>query len=259
MTDAHTHIVRGEARHFICEPFGSERGGNDIVFCGVHPWDCAKWDGGARLRAALAADPSAGVGEIGLDRMRERNIPREMREVFAAQLEIAAEFARPVVLHGAKCWGEVVKACMPYAGRIPAFLFHGFSRSGGLVPDIVKMNGFVSVGPAVLNDHAVNYRILVRSLPREVILVESDATPDNAQEAPRIEEIARKAAEVRGEDFDLFKESVEANAMRFAKGLFWHSLPSGADPASCSSVGESLQAQFRPHCDFVPELFCGLR
>lgn len=220
MTDAHCHILRGEERHFLCEPCEALIGANDVAFYGCHPWLWKEWEGAESFRERIASNPAAGVGEIGLDRLKDREIPEGMREVFKAQLEIASEFARPVVLHGAKCWGEVVKACMPYTGRIPAFLFHGFSRSGGLVPDIVEMNGFVSIGPAVLNDHAVNYRNLVRSLPREIILVESDATADNAEDVPQIEEIARKAAEIRGEDFSSFKESIEANAMRFAKGRF---------------------------------------
>lgn len=215
MIDAHTHIVRGETRNFICEPFSSEKGVNDVAFYGVHPWDYAKWDGGERLRTALAADISAGVGEIGLDRMKERNIPQAMRDVFASQLEIAADFTRSVVLHGAKCWGEVVKACKPYKDRIPAFLFHGFSRSGGLLPDIEALNGFVSVGPAVLNDHAVNYRELVKSIPDKMILVESDATAENAHEQPSVADIARKTAELRGMDFESFAALVENNAARY--------------------------------------------
>jgi TatD DNase family protein len=215
MIDAHTHIARGETRNFICEPFSSEKGANDVAFYGVHPWDYAEWDGGERLRTALAADLSAGVGEIGLDRMKDRNIPRAMRDVFASQLEIAADFTRSVVLHGAKCWGEVVKACKPYRDRIPAFLFHGFSRSGGLLPDIEALNGFVSVGPAVLNDHAVNYRELVKSIPDKMILVESDATAGNANEQPSVADIARRTAEIRGVDFESFAALIENNAARF--------------------------------------------
>ncbi len=219
MTDAHCHVVRGGGRHLVCRaPEEGTEGvvpGRDALFIGIHPWqaigvsdaDCFRAErlnpflDEMRQRLADGSGP-LGVGEIGLDRLKERAISPLMREIFAVQLDLAAEFVRPVVLHGAKCWGEVVRACLPYAGRIPAFLFHGFSRSGGLLPDIVRLNGFISVGPAVLNDHAVNYRELVKSIPLDRLLVETDATEENAQEVPRIEEVALKVAEVRGVPFE---------------------------------------------------------
>ena len=185
------------------------------MFFGTHPWNADSFDEPV-LRARLAADSSAGVGEIGLDRLRERDIPQRMRDVFAAQLEIAAELQRPVVLHGAKCWGEVVKACLPFAGRIPAFLFHGFSRSDGLLPDIIKLNGYVSVGAAVLNDHAVNYRELVKKIPSGRLLVETDRTPENAASSPSVAEIAAKVAELRGVGASALERILDDNADRFA-------------------------------------------
>ena len=151
------------------------------------------------LRGALGEDPGAGVGEIGLDRLRTKAVTPAQREVFAVQLAVAAEMHRPVVLHGAKCWGEVVKMVKPFAKTIPAFLFHGFSRSEGLMPEIVALNGFVSVGPAVLNDHAVNYRALVKRLPLDRLLVETD--DDVADEQARADLLAAvfaKTAELTG-------------------------------------------------------------
>ena len=168
MTDAHYH--RGE------ETLLSFRG-KVYRFLGVHPWNAesAQAEGVVSgLRDELAHDLDAGVGEIGLDRLKVKSITQRQRELFVAQLEIAADMRRPVVLHGAKCWGEVVKTVRPYAGRIPAFLFHGFSRSAGLVPEIAALNGFFGVGKAVLNDHAVNYRELVKGLPVDRLLVETD-------------------------------------------------------------------------------------
>ena len=169
MTDAHYH--RNGYATFL------SLGGREFRFYGLHPWQAIELGEAALLplRENLSTDPHAGVGEIGLDRLKEKTISLAQRTAFAAQLEIAAEFKRPVVLHGAKCWGEVVAACRPYAGRIPAFLFHGFSRSGGLLPDIAALNGFVGIGAALLNDHAVNYRTLVREVPIERVLVETDA------------------------------------------------------------------------------------
>ena len=215
MTDAHYH--RDGYATFL------SLGDREFRFYGLHPWEATRAgrapypDGecATELRAALEADVHAGVGEIGLDRLKEKTISPAQRTAFAAQLEVAAEFGRPVVLHGAKCWGEVVAACRSYAGRIPAFLFHGFSRSGGLLPEIVALNGFVGVGMAVLNDHAVNYRELVRKLPPDRILVETDAVDiDAAQRMASLSAVFAKVSELTG----VAEERIDLNAEAFLAG-----------------------------------------
>ena len=223
MTDAHCHVVRGETRHFVCEPCGDIPAGADVVrFAGTHPWMFADFDPDA-LRARLAANPALGVGEIGLDRLRERDIPQGMQDAFEEQLRIAAEFGRPVVLHGAKCWGRVVETVRRVlgscAGSVPAFLFHGFSRSGGLLPDIFSLNGYISIGPAILNDHAVNYRELARKIPAERLLVETDCTEVKSAETPRIEDVAAGVARVRSIPLPELSAILDDNSTRFAAWL----------------------------------------
>ena len=227
MTDAHCHVSCGDpsVRELLV--------GRD--FFGVHPWETLeefkaeslKLKVDEELRALLIANPSAGVGEIGLDRLKCRDIPPLMREVFEAQLALAFELRRPVVLHGAKCWGQVVKAIVNYELRImnhesgdgkkPAFLFHGFSRSDGLIPDIVRLGGFISVGPAVLNDHAVNYRELVKKIPPDRLLVETDQTgePCASTSRPLIYDVLAKTAELRGTSAAELERITDANADAF--------------------------------------------
>ena len=187
MTDAHCHCRTGADRHFVCEPFGGEAGEGDARFLGVQPWTFL--DG---------ASPGDG-----------------WRAAFRAQLALAAELRRPAVLHGAKCWGEVVKeveGCP--SGRAPAYIFHGFSRSAGLLPRIFALNGFVSVGPAVLNDHAVNYRELVKAIPADRLLAETDRTsPDEA--GPGVGEVVAAIARLRGVAADALAAQLDANAARF--------------------------------------------
>lgn len=210
MTDAHFHRS--------AETLASLNG-REFRFCGVHPWNAGTVDiadSTARFRSILEADASVGVGEIGLDRLRTKAVPAVQREVFSAQLELAAEMGRPVVLHGAKCWGEVVKAIRPHVGRIPAFLFHGFSRSDGLLPDIVAANGFIGVGKAVLNDHAVNYREMVKRLPHDRILVETDH--DGYSEDERISMLAAIKAKV-AELTSLAEMQFAANAASFLETI----------------------------------------
>ena len=213
MTDAHYH--RDGYATFL------SLGDREFSFYGFHPWQALDLGEAALLplQEKLADDPHVGVGEIGLDRLKEKTISPAQRAAFATQLEVAAEFGRPVVLHGAKCWGEVVAACRSYEGRIPAFLFHGFSRSGGLLPDIVALNGFVGVGAALLNDHAVNYRELVRVVPIERVVVETDADYGRAGARPSLGEILCKLAELRGMEAAALEAIVDANAARFVEAL----------------------------------------
>ena len=232
MTDAHCHVSCGDpsVRELLV--------GRD--FFGVHPWEALeefkaeslKLKVDEELRALLIANPKAGVGEIGLDRLKCRDIPPLMREVFEAQLSLAFELRRPVVLHGAKCWGQVVRTCekaleerhlrRPAAGsrlsgdaasELPLrFLFHGFSRSDGLIPDIVRLGGFISVGPAVLNDHAVNYRELVKKIPMDRLLVETDRTDGTGVS---IYNVLARTAELRGISAAELERITDANVDAF--------------------------------------------
>ena len=232
MTDAHCHVSCGDpaVREFLV--------GRD--FFGVHPWETleeckvesVKCKVEGELRARLLDHPNAGVGEIGLDRLKVRDIPPLMREVFEAQLALAFELGRPVVLHGAKCWGQVVTTVCRHLSHsptpplphspTPSFLFHGFSRSDGLIPEIVKLGGFISVGPAVLNDHAVNYRELVKKIPLDRLLVETDrdklkveSEKGKEEKSVSICEVLGKTAEVLGLSTMELERITDENADRF--------------------------------------------
>ena len=214
MIDAHYH--RNGYPAFLRTPNG------EIPFYGIHPWQAADSFDLEAIRTQLIANPSSGVGEIGLDRLKTKSIPDGQRAIFAQQLALAAELRRPVVLHGAKCWGEVVAACRPYTGRIPAFLFHGFSRSAGLLPEIFALGGYVSIGPALLNDHAVNYRALAKELPLEHTLVETDmdySLPGNDPDGT-LRQIVSTLAALRGEsDQSALASRLADNARAFLQSL----------------------------------------
>ena len=220
MTDAHCHVTGGDpsVREFLI--------GRDFV--GVHPWEtlgddrmigCSN-DRIDEIRRRLESEPRIGVGEIGLDRLKERAVSQRMREVFEVQLRLAFEFNRPIVLHGAKCWGQVVWTVNSIIRSfdhpiISSLLFHGFSRSDGLIPDIVALGGYISVGPAVLNDHAVNSRELVKKIPIDRLLIETDRTPENAAACPSVVEVAAKAAEIRGCSLAELEVLTDRNADNF--------------------------------------------
>ncbi len=224
--DAHCHPGAPRAgMRFVCAAAAADwpavaeaEEGGDFAFFGIHPFNAAGVDpAGAKsaLLDALERHPRAGVGEIGLDRLRDRSAVPLQRALFEAQLEAAAEARRAVALHGAKAWGETFKTARRFAGAVPVFLFHGFSRSGGLVRDIAAIGGYFGVGAAVLNEHAVNYRELVRALPRERILAETDGPRAGGAPEHSIGEIVRGIASVLGIDAEEAQRILDANARAF--------------------------------------------
>lgn len=146
---------------------------------GVHPWHVAHLppDWRETLVQLLETHPTAPVGEIGLDGLRPA-IPRDVqRRVLDAQLELAVRLGRPVVLHGARAWGELVAAIKPHAARLPGFVAHGFAGSSDILRDVVALGGRASFAGSVCNPQAARVRAAAAAVPSDRLLVETD-TPD---------------------------------------------------------------------------------
>ena len=150
---------------------------------GLHPWyagvACPDW--AEYLEGCLKRDPKALVGEIGLDGIRKvADNGIAQRAALQTQLELAARYNRPVVLHGARAWAPLIKEIEPWAGRIPAWMFHGASFN----PKMLEQSAFLKrddvwfgVGCGLLTRGAQNLPNLVAALPLERVVVETDS-PD---------------------------------------------------------------------------------
>ena len=213
MTDTHCHIAgsNAEVKELLI--------GRDFV--GLHPWEVdalseaeltRKLD---ELHDFLLVHPDIGVGEIGLDRLKAKTISDKMYYAFDRQLEIASKLHRNVVLHGAKCWGRVWSEWIKKNCGAKVLL-HGFSRSDGLIPDIVEKGGYISVGPSILNDHAVNYRAMVKKIPLSNLLVETDRTIENAASCPSIDKVLSELARLLGIDATELERITDSNAACFS-------------------------------------------
>ena len=66
-----------------------------------------------------------------------------------------------------------------------------------------------------MNDHAVNYRELVKKIPADRLLVETDRTPENAATCPSVRDVAAKVAELRGLSFAELESLTDRNADEF--------------------------------------------
>lgn len=149
---------------------------------GLHPWQaslaCPDW--AAYLEGTLLRNPSSPVGEIGLDGIRKVfDGGSAQRLALQTQLAIAARLGRPVVLHGARAWGPLLREVEPWAGRIPAWMLHGVSFSAELLthPFLRRRDVWFGVGGGLLARGAQTLPRLATEIPLDRLLVETDA-PD---------------------------------------------------------------------------------
>lgn len=135
-------VVTAAARRGDWEPIkllteasaaGRTSGVRIVGALGVHPWYAATaapgWED--ELQEGLARLDTPLIGEIGLD-FGPKGLaaaPKEsQRELFAAQLRLADETRRPIVVHACRTGGELFAAIRPFR-RIPAVLVHGAVES----------------------------------------------------------------------------------------------------------------------------------
>src|SRR5207245_6976791 len=98
---------------------------------GVHPHEARHWSAAAaaRLRDLLALPEVVALGETGLDYHYDHSPRDTQRHAFEAQLALASELRKPVVVHAREADGDVAQLPRALGARMPAGGLHSFSGS----------------------------------------------------------------------------------------------------------------------------------
>ena len=143
---------------------------------GMHPHEAATFDPARdlpRLREHIARGAVA-VGECGLDYHYD-NSPRDVQlKVFEAQLQLASESGRPLVVHTREAEGDT-SAVIREAGRAGVRgVLHCFTGPAELEDTALEAGWFVSFS-GVVTFRKWTGDDLIRAIPEDRILMESDA------------------------------------------------------------------------------------
>lgn len=153
---------------------------------GLHPWrvgtEPETWL--VELESRLASDDRSGIGEIGLDRfLRGHDLPRQL-PVFAAQLDLARRLRRPVTIHCLRAWGHLLDA-LENAALPQGFLLHSYGGPPEFVDRFVALGAYFSLSGGFFRPGKEAKRAVFDRVPRNRILLESDA-PDMAPPAAMV-------------------------------------------------------------------------
>jgi TatD DNase family protein len=187
---------------------------------GIHPHEARHGSTEAleRVRSALASEPRLrAIGECGLDYHYDHS-PRDTQlAVFRAQLELAAELSRPVVVHSREADADTAHLVREFRGRVIGVL-HCFSGGSELLDVGLEAGWYVGFA-GVVSFRGFQGRDLLRSVPRDRLLIETDSpylapVPHRGKrnEPAHVVRVAEVVAQLRDEPLDVVARSTDANA-----------------------------------------------
>ena len=151
----------------------AERHDGVFAILGIHPHEAGEVtaDDLAALRELLTHPKAVAVGETGLDWFRDY-APRDgQRRLFAAELALAAELGKPVVIHTRAADDDTLAALGGHEGAV---VLHCFS-SPQMLPTALERGWYVSFAGNATYPKAVDLRLAATQVPAERILAETDS------------------------------------------------------------------------------------
>jgi TatD DNase family protein len=195
----------------------AERHDGVFAILGIHPHEAARAATSdlAELRELLGHPKAVAVGETGLDWYRDYAPRDDQRRLFAAELELAAELGRPVVIHTRAADDDTLAALGAFAGAV---VLHCFS-SPRMLPTALERDWYVSFAGNATFPKAVDLRLAATEIPAARILAETDSpylapqpVRGRRNEPANVVHTLAALARARGEKPEELERQIEQNA-----------------------------------------------
>jgi TatD DNase family protein len=192
------------------------------VGLGRHPNSATDFDDAdATDLAALAAhERCVAIGETGLDYYRDRATKPDQMRAFRAQIELARQTGKPLVIHTRAAEDDTLATLTEHAGGLTVIL-HCFSMPDRLDECLEHAGWLFSFAGNATYPKAPELREAARRVPADRLLVETDSpylAPQPVRGKPNeprfVVETARVLAAERGETYEELERNVDANAAR---------------------------------------------
>ena len=245
MIDSHTHLDRGPAPEAELVAAAREAGVRRILTIGIdersraaalaaadryddvyaaighHPNNATGYSDAItdELREQAAHPRCLAIGETGLDDYRDYAPRPDQERAFAAQIELAHELGKPLVIHTRAAEDDTIGTLAEHARGLEVIL-HCFSMPARL-DECLDHGWWISFAGNVTYSKAQDLAEAASKTPLDRLLVETDApylTPEpmrkHRNQPAYVVHTARFVAERRGIAYEELEAAVEANAAR---------------------------------------------
>ncbi len=143
---------------------------------GVHPSNTAELteENFKRIKGLTDHPKCVAVGEIGLDYYYDEPSRVLQKEWFAAQIQLAKEKAKPVIIHSRDAAQDTYDLMRAEHAESCGGVVHCFSYSKEMARLYVRMGFYIGVGGVVTFKNARVLKEVVEDIPLEYLVLETD-------------------------------------------------------------------------------------
>lgn len=149
--------------------------------CGVHPNELAEdflkdFPSVTQLAQAAAPAKIVAIGETGLDyyRTEAKHIAQQQAQ-FRSQIRAARELNKPLIIHTREAKADTLRILREERAWEVGGVFHCFTEDLDMARQGLDLGFVISFSGIVTFKSAENLREVAKALPKEAILVETDA------------------------------------------------------------------------------------
>jgi TatD DNase family protein len=188
-----------------------------FAILGIHPHEAgtANEDDVKEVCRLVGHPKAVAIGETGLDHYRDYAPHDAQRRLFERLLCVAADTAKPVVIHTRAANADTIEVLRPFEGTV---VLHCFS-SAALLPEALERGWYVSFAGNATFPKATELRLAATQVPADRILAETDApylAPQPLRGRPNepanVVHTLAALAQARGEEPEELEARIETNA-----------------------------------------------
>jgi TatD DNase family protein len=143
---------------------------------GIHPMHADLADDSSLSRLAALSSGGVAIGEIGLDPTYKVSMEHQER-AFRKQLRLAVSLGLPVLIHCRRAFRQTLLILQEEGARSVGGIMHAYSGSPEMAREFIRLGFAISISGMVTRDNSVRLPGVVRELPLEALVLETDA-PD---------------------------------------------------------------------------------
>ena len=179
---------------------------NISMSCGIHPLYVTKGHVDfAELKQICSRDDIVAVGETGLDYFYDKESHLKQQESFAYHIELANELNKPLIIHTRDAREATIQMLREGGAEQCGGVMHCFTENQWMADQALELGFYISISGIVTFRNAESLREVVRNVPLERLLIETDSpwlapVPHRGKEnqPAYVSEVAKYVASLKG-------------------------------------------------------------